>query len=168
MPADVPQQLLLPGEDSVVRIAVGEVASDAAITLGVADPGLAQRLASAITEALAAIEVPPHSHPTVLLRSRKRLGERVVELNNAIAIIGVTPRNARHLVALIEGVRAAGVIGVQLVWDGASHERFVFGALEHARGTPAAAPVVVAETIEPAPALRLLVEHHHQRQRRHP
>lgn len=140
-----------------MRIAVGPIASDAAITLGVADPALEQRLASAITGALAAIEVPPLAHPTVLLRSRKRLAERAAELANAIAIIGVTSRNARYLVALIEGVRAAGAVGVQLVWDGASHERFVFGALEHARGTPAAAPVVVANTIEPVPALRLLV-----------
>ncbi len=142
-----------------MRIFVGPVAADAAIQIGIADPVLANAVAAALTAALAAIEVPPLSHPTVLLRSRKRLAERAAELAGAIAIVGVTPRNARHLVALTDQLRAAGVVGIQLVWDGASHERHVFAALEHARGLPAAAPVVLATAIEPAPALLLLVAH---------
>lgn len=142
-----------------MRIPVGPVAADAAIQLGIADPLLASAIATSLTTVLAAIEVPPLSHPTVLLRSRKRLAERISELAGAIAIVGVTPRNARHLVAVTDQLRAAGVVGIQLVWDGTSHERHVFAALEHARSLPTSAPLVVATTIDPAPALRLLVAH---------
>ncbi len=146
-----------------MRIPVGPVAADAAIQLGITDPVLASTIAASLTVALAAIEVPPLSHPTVLLRSRKRLAERISELAGAIAIVGVTPRNARHLVAITDQLRAAGVVGIQLVWDGTSHslahERHVFAALEHARSLPTAAPLVIATTIDPAPALRLLVAH---------
>jgi hypothetical protein len=142
-----------------VRIPVGPVAVDASIQIGIADPVLAGAIAASLTAALAAIEVPPLSQPTVLLRSRKRIAERLVELSGAIAIVGVTPRNARHLVAITDQLRAAGVAGIQLVWDGASHERHVFAALEHARSLVVSAPLVVAATIEPAPALRLLVAH---------
>jgi len=142
-----------------VRIPVGPVAVDASIQIEVADPILAAAIAAAVTSALAAIEVPPLSHPVVLLRSRKRLAEQLGALAGAIAVVGVTPRNARHLVAITDQLRAAGVVGIQLVWDGSSHERWVFAALEHARSLPAAAPLVVATTLDPAPALRLLVAH---------
>jgi hypothetical protein len=141
-----------------VNLPVGPVAVDASIRIGIADPALASKVAAALSAALAAVEVPPLVHPTVLLRSRKRLAERLTELAGAIAIVGVTPRNARHLVEIIDRLRAAGVVGIQLVWDGAGHDKHVFAALERARSQPAAAPVVLATTIEPAPALRLLVQ----------
>lgn len=136
-------------------IPVGPVAVDAAIRIGIADPALASKIASALTTALAAIEVPPLTHPTVLLRSRKRI---TAEVAGAIAIVGVTPRNARHLVEIIDKLRAANAAGIQLVWDGSFHEKHLFAALERARSQPAAAPVVLAATLEPAPALRLLVQ----------
>lgn len=142
-----------------MRLPVGPVAGDASIQIEVEDPVLGAAIATAVTAALAAIEVPSLSHPVVLLRSRKRLAERAAELAGAIAIVGVTPRNARHLVAITDQLRAAGVVGIQLVWDGGSHERWVFAALEHARSLPAAAPLVLATTVQPAPALRLLVAH---------
>jgi hypothetical protein len=141
---------------------VGPIARDATIQIGVADPALATTIASAVTGALATLEIPELACPLVHLRSRKRLAALVLDgsLAGAIAIVGVTPRNARHLVTLIDGLRAAGAAGIQLVWDGdARDERHVFAALERARATPAAAPVVVATGSEPAPALRLLIAH---------
>jgi len=143
-----------------VRIPVGPIARDAAIHIGIGDPVLADAVASALRQALA-IELPALAHPVVYLRSRKRMAERGADLAGALAVVGVTPRNARHLVALIDGLRAAGVVGIQLVWDGIADERHVFAALERARSMPAAAPVVVVDvtTIEPAPALLLLVAH---------
>lgn len=149
-----------------MRIPVGEVARDAAIEVAIADPALAGRVAAAIEGAVAAIEVPALAHPVIYLRSRRRLAERGAALAGAIAIVGVTRTNARHLVELIDGLRAAGAAGIQLVWDPAADaraERHVFAALERARAAPAAAPVVVATTLEPVPALRLLIAHRSRR-----
>lgn len=145
----------------MIRVPVGPVARDAAIQVGIADPALATAVADAVAGALAALEVPPLANPLVHLRSRKRLAALALDgsLAGAIAIVGVTPRNARHLVALIDGLRAAGVAGIQLVWDARDGERHVFAALERARANPAAAPVVLATTPDPVPALRLLIEH---------
>jgi len=78
-------------------------------------------------------------------------------------MVGVTARNSRHLVAIVDGLRAAGVAGIQLVWDGESGERHVFAALERARSNPAAAPVVLATGLEPVPALHTLIAHRNQR-----
>lgn len=149
-----------------MRIPVGEVARDAAIEVAIADPALAGRVASAIEIAVAAISVPPLAHPIVHLRSRRRLAERGAELTGAIAIVRVTRNNARHLVELIDGLRAAGAAGIQLVWDTTADpgaERHVFAALERARAAPAAAPVVVATTLDPVPVLRLLIAHRPRR-----
>jgi len=136
----------------------------------VADPELAAALTSAvagaITAALAEIGMrkPAGPVPVVRLRSRKRLACVADRLAGAIAIVPVTARNARHLVALIDGIRAAGAAGIQLVWDGADPprgevERHVFAALERARATPGEAPVVLAASDEPATALHLLIAH---------
>jgi hypothetical protein len=106
--------------------------------------------------------------PTVRLRSRKQLAEVASRLGGAIAIVPVTAKNARHLMALVDGIRAAGAIGVQLVWDGAAPpraevERHVFAVLERARATPGEPPVVVAATEVPVTALELLVAHRSRR-----
>jgi hypothetical protein len=102
--------------------------------------------------------------PTVRVRSRKGLTRDAGRLGGAIAIVPVTARNARHLVALVHGARAAGAVGVQLVWDGADPpraavEHHVFAALERVRATPGEPPVVLAATDQPVSALHFLVAH---------
>ncbi|MBS2020020.1 MAG: hypothetical protein JST00_44575 [Deltaproteobacteria bacterium] len=101
--------------------------------------------------------------PIVALRTRKRLAALgPTGLEGAIAVMRVTAKGARRLPALVESVRANGVAGVQIVWDGATPPReevepYVFAILERARATPKDPPVVLARTEEPARALRILV-----------
>jgi hypothetical protein len=187
VPADLPQQLLLSQEGAVViDIAVGGSlvvrvgsyadplpagADTARIAVGVADPELARALTAAMADAVAgamsavATETErADAAPVVRLRSRKAVARESGRLAGAIAVIPVTARNARHLVALVDGVRAAGAIGVQLVWDGAAPpraevERHVFAALEHARATPGDPPVVLATTDQPVTALHVVIAH---------
>ena len=147
-------------DDLVVRLGVG------GIGIHVADPALAEAITTQIAAALRAIDLAPPACPLVTLRSRKRLAEIAATLAGAIAIVPITLRNARHLVELTDGIRAAGAAGIQLVWDGADRpllERHVFAVLEHGRATPGAAPIVLAPTREPAAALRILVAHRRQR-----
>jgi len=143
-------------------------AHEASIGVAVADPALTEALTAAVAEAIRAAaldrEPPGLAPPTVRLRSRKRLARTAGQLAGALAIVPVTARNARHLVELVDGIRAAGALGIQLVWDGAlppraQVEHHVFAALEHARATPSEPPVVLATSEPPAPALHLLVAH---------
>lgn len=133
----------------------------ARVQIAVADPELAAALAAQIGAAMRAVAAEPRPVlARVHVRSRRRLAARAAELPGAIAMIGVTANNARHLVALVDAARAAGAAGIQLVWDGqgaAARERHVFAALEHARATPAAAPVVLAPDDDPAAALALAI-----------
>jgi hypothetical protein len=104
------------------------------------DPELAHRLREAI-EAARNVETPAV---------------------DGVAVIRVTRANRKELVAAIDAARAAGAGGIQLVWDGSDRarmERHVFAALEHARATQHAAPVVLADSEEPVPALCVLVHH---------
>jgi hypothetical protein len=141
----------------------------AKVAIAIADAELACAMTAAVADAIrgaaaAAGMTQPGDLPVVRLRSRKRLACVAGALAGAIAIVHVTARNARHLVALIDGIRAAGAAGVQLVWDGAEPpraevERHVFAALERARAMPNEAPVVLAASGEPVSALHLLVAH---------
>ena len=164
-PADAPEA---PATSLVVRVAphaARATAREAQIRVAVADPALAQALTTAIAEAIrAAGAVPPPPQPvrTIRLRSRKRLVREAGQIPGAIALVPVTARNARHLVELVDRLRAAGAIGVQLVWDGADPprprvEHHVFAALERARATPGEPPVVLAASDQPVPALYLLI-----------
>jgi hypothetical protein len=159
----------------VVRVAPytagGGAAREAQVGIAIADPALAQAITAAVTAAVTAAicdagpdRAPADRAPTVRLRSRKRLARLAGRLTGAIAIVPVTARNARHLVALVDGIRAAGAAGVQLVWDGtqpprAAVERHVFAVLERARATPNDPPVVLATSDPPAAALHLLIAH---------
>jgi hypothetical protein len=74
----------------------------------------------------------------------------------------VTERNARRLPGLVEAIRAAGALGLQLVWEGeapsrARVEQHVFLALEKARATPGGPPVVLSRSADPTVALRRMV-----------
>jgi hypothetical protein len=78
-----------------------------------------------------------------------------------VAIVRVSRDNARGLVDRVDELRAAGAVAIQLVWDGRDRgrlERHVFAALERGRASPAAAPVVLADTDEPVAALLMLIE----------
>lgn len=154
----------------VVRVAPyspSPAARESTLGVAIADPALAARLTSSITAAIAhAIDdlfaTPPPPLRTIQLRARATASQRADELPGALAIVPVTERNARHLLALVDQLRTAGVAGVQLVWDGAARpriERHVFAVLEQARSTPAGPPVVLASTTTPAAALQLLVAH---------
>lgn len=132
------------------------------VQVSVRDPALARAIEAAIDAAVARIPAPSRIPPTVLVRSRKTAARRAAELPDAVAIVRVTDRNARHLVAIADAARAAGAAGIQLVWDGhapprAAIEPHVFAALEHARATPKLAPIVLAPTVELASALVVLI-----------
>ena len=158
------------GGGLVVRIAA-ERGPAAQIAVAVADPELARAVTEAISAALAdtaaqlaAATEQVAAAPVVRLRSRKGVVRESARVAGAVAIVPVTARNARHLAALIDGIRAAGALGIQLVWDGATPpraevERHVFAALERARATPGQPPVVLAPSVEPATALHILVAH---------
>ena len=141
----------------------------ARVAIRIADPARADALAQAIANAIAEATVTlvpamteAERAPVVRLRARKAIARDPARLAGAIAVVPVTARNARHLVALIDGVLSAGALGIQLVWDGAAPpradvERHVFAALEHARATPTRAPVVLASSERPATALHVLI-----------
>jgi hypothetical protein len=174
------------GAPLVVRVApyASEPAPcEAVIGVAVRDPALAAAMTRAIVDAVASVAGAAMADvavgdagalpsvdsaagsplPTLRVRSRKRLAARAADAAGAIAIVPVTARNARHLIAIIDAARAAGACGIQLVWDGATPppratvERHVFAALEHARATPAASPVVLAARASPAAALQLVI-----------
>jgi len=141
-----------------------------AIQVCIADRGLARRVEAATRAALARATADIDARaartadvPVVRLRTRKRfeaLGPSA--LTGAIAVMRVTEKSASRLPALVDDVRAAGALGVQIVWDGESPprdrvERHVFTILERARATPKAPPVVLSRSTEPARALRVLV-----------
>jgi hypothetical protein len=98
-----------------------------------------------------------------------RLGKE--GLGGALVLVRVTERNARHLEELVEGVRGAGAVAVQLVWDGkapaARHvERHVFAVLEQARATPGGPPVVLARSEALPFALRILIANRQEKDER--
>jgi hypothetical protein len=176
----------------VIRVAIGEaeVASEDALVVRISDTARSTReatiavciadarLAAAVTHGIAsAFERQPAveaEYRTVQLRSRKslaRLGEARAGAEQTIVIVPVTERNARHLLELVDGIRAAGASGVQLVWDGtlpdrARVERHIFAVLERARATPNEPPVVLATSDRPVAALKLLVAHRSKRSER--
>lgn len=140
------------------------------IEVRIANRALARRVEAATRAALARATTTideqvarTASVPVVQLRTRKRfeaLGPSA--LAGAIAVMRVTEKSARRLPALVDDVRAAGALGVQIVWDGESPprdrvERHVFTILERARATPKAPPVVLSRSTEPPRALRVLV-----------
>lgn len=139
---------------------------EAAISVSIADPGLALTMADAIASELrATVASFTLGDPRVVrLRTRKRLARLGADgVRGAIVVVRVTGTSARRLPSLVEDVRAAGALGVQLVWDGITPARghvepHVFAVLEQARSTPAGPPVVLARDEEVAFALRLLVE----------
>ncbi len=144
----------------------------ASVEVQVQGQELARALASAITVAVettaipSALEVPLR---IVRLRTRRRfdaLGPDAIA--GAVAVVRVTEGNARRLPALVEAIRAAGALGVQLLWDGESPPRAkveqpVFAVLEQARATRSGPPVFLARTGELAPVLRRAIVQRGQR-----
>ena len=141
-----------------------------AVEIRIANGALARRVERAVDDALAkatsAVDeqaARTESVPIVHLRTRRRfeaLGPAA--LAGAIAVMRVTEKGARRLPSLVDDVRDAGALGVQIVWDGESPSRdrveaHVFTILERARATPKAPPVVLSRTSVPARALRVLV-----------
>jgi hypothetical protein len=140
----------------------------AVVSVAIGDGRLSRDVVAAVTSALEAARSSLASAiapalPVVRLRTRRRLEALGPEaLVGAVAILAVTERGARRLPDLVEAVRAARPLGVQLVWDGEVPrrevvERHVFSVLERARQTPGGPPVVLARTAEPAEALRILI-----------
>ncbi len=141
----------------------------ARIAVEVARRALAQRLVDAIACAVRAscpntlVDIP-----VVRVASRDDLRRLTNALADAIAIVPVTLRNHHRLEELMDGLWAAGVAGIQLVWDGHTPSRArvepgIFAALEKARGRRGCAPVVLSAKEDVAPALRVLID---ARQRR--
>ena len=131
--------------------------------MSVQDEALARRLLDAMTAAIEAEARPPRPFPVVRVRSRKALERVGATVAGAIAVVPLTARNLRWAGEIVEALRAAGALGVQLVWDGReppreAAEARVFAILEQARATPGRAPVVLARGDEPVEALRILVD----------
>ena len=147
----------------VVRIVAGAAVArdhEATIVVSIADPDLARAITDDVAAAIATVGEPGPALRTVRVRSRKAVARRSGPLPGAIAIVPVTARNATHLIAIVDGSRAAGALGVQLVWDGADRarlERRVFAVLEHARATPGNPPVVLSASERPSAALAILI-----------
>lgn len=133
----------------------------AAVRIACASPERARALQIAISAALddRTLEVPATVR-TLHLRTRKRALALTPELAaDAVVVVAVSERNARHLLAIVEAVRQARPLGVQLAWDGTSRDRIephVFAVLEHARSTPKLGPVILATTGDPCFNMRLL------------
>jgi hypothetical protein len=158
-------------DDDALRVRVGRPQApdhgEAQIAVQIADPALAaavtERIAAALVAATGALaSAAPDAARVIALRSRKALARRVEDVAGALAIVPVTERNARHLLELVDAIRAAGALAVQLVWDGEAPprervEHHVFAVLERARATPLGPPVVLATDSRPAAALRFLV-----------
>jgi hypothetical protein len=153
---------------SALVVGVGTAASRdepfACVRVSVRNQALGRRVAGAVTRALRAeIAKPPAEVAVVRVASRKALERLGSEVSGAIAVVPVTPRSARRAGELVEALRARGALGIQLAWRdegpprGAA-ESWVFAILEHARATPARAPVVLARTEELVDALRILVD----------
>lgn len=140
------------------------------VVVEIADARLSRKMTRAIEDAMrAAVAAAEQSAAragdlrVVRLRARKALARLGPEgLGGALAIVRVNERNARHLPELVDGIRAAGALAVQMVWDGkeppaARVERHVFTVLERARATPSGPPVILAKDDEPPFALRILI-----------
>jgi len=149
----------------VLSVGEADTSGDAVARIGlsVKDAALARQLAVAMARALRrAAAKAPAELPVVRVRSRKALAGLGLGVAGAIAIVPVTPRNLRRVGEIVEALRAAGVAGVQLVWDGGQPSRHlaearVFAVLERARETPGLPPVVLASSDDPVEALRILV-----------
>jgi len=132
------------------------------VRVAVADPELARAMHQAIADAIGKA-TPPElpAPPVVRFRTKKKLARLLAApeaLAGSIAVIGVTEANARHLESWVTEARRAGVVGVQLVWNGRepSSERVqprIFRVLEMARATLREAPVVLSPRAAPAQAL---------------
>jgi hypothetical protein len=153
-------------EDLVVSIGPDGPVDGPVTQIGVSvrDKALARRLAGAMTRAVqAAVATPPREIAVVRVRSRRGVDRLGTAVAGALAVVTVTARNRRWVGEIVERLRAGGVAGVQLVWDGLDPPREaaeapVFAILERARATPDQAPVVLARGREPVEALRILVD----------
>ncbi len=143
---------------------------EAAIRCETRDPALSTKIARAIADRLHGFEVPALAPSTrvLRLRTRRRLdGWSDEHVRDAIVVIdltGATATRARKLPDLVDAIRArSGVLGVQVLWDGADrdlrggerHEEHVFTMLERVRTTPAGPPVVVVDSGAAIPSLAL-------------
>ncbi len=139
---------------------------EAVVSVSIADPVLAKATAAAVSAALRSEldALRPRALRVVHVRTRKRLARLGVEaLSGAVVVVRITEQSARYLVEIVEGARAAGALGVQLVWDGLAPARerveiYVFAVLEQARATPSGPPVVLAEAARPSMALQILMQ----------
>lgn len=149
----------------MIRIARAPLSgTEPSVRIAVRDPALADAIAAHIARATRELPQAGPALPVVAVRSRKTLLRRAGELAGAIAIVRVTERNARHLIAIVDRARAAGAAGIQLVWDGelpprAAVERHVFEVLEHARATGKLAPVVLSARLDVEASLATLIAH---------
>ena len=131
---------------SLVRDPACDLTAEVAVSIG--NARLATAVAREISEALAATPLTAPSVP--MIRWSK---EAVVP--GMLVVVKATARNARQLPRRVAAVRAAGALGVQIVWDGEDRtavEPAVFKVLEDARGG-AGPPVMLARDERPSFAL---------------
>ena len=137
----------------------------ATVVVSAHDAKLAAALTGALENALrtTADSLSAPTFAIVRLRTLRRLEALGPSaLASAIAVVKVTERNARRLPKLVDTLRKANALGVQLVWDGETPSRIlveqhVFRVLETARAIPNQMPVVVAPTDVPTFTLRTMV-----------
>jgi hypothetical protein len=158
---------LAEGDKRALIVAVGPVqekahAGVAEIGICVARSGLASKLEQAIARALGPVVSAPLPPPSVVrVASRKTLDRLGALVFGRFAVVPITAKNLGRVGEIVEGLRRAGVSGVQLVWDGQSPSRAVaepkvFAILERARATPSDPPVVLSSNAELVESLRIL------------
>lgn len=140
----------------------------AAIRCETRDPALSAKIARAIADRLHGFEVAAPSTRVLRLRTRRRLDgwsdDHVCDAIVVIDLVGANATRARKLPDLVDAIRArSGVLGVQVLWDGAASdlpsgervEEHVFTMLERVRRAPAGPPVVVVDSGAAVPSLAL-------------
>ncbi len=165
-PADTPtlEQVFVTEDGAKLDIAVGaprlprEDRLAAVVNVKAANP-VAGKIAAEIAAAMRAEALSAPPVDVVRVRTRKRaatLGPSL--LANRVVIVSVSESNARRLVEIVDAVRSAKPLGVQLVWDGTHARERIFDVLERARSTPNMCPVFLAKTEEPCFLLRAHAE----------
>lgn len=130
----------------------------ARVLVSAKDPAFAGALAAEIAAAMRdAAPIAPRVD-VVRVRTRKRAASLTAEgVADKAVIVVVTARNTRWLSPIVDTVRSANPLGVQLVWDGSHGRDRVFDVLERARATPHLSPVFLAKTDDPCFVLRAQV-----------
>jgi hypothetical protein len=137
--------------DAAPRSKKGTLVNEAQVVIRVSDATLEKAIAQSVAHALeGAMALSDTALPSIRFKTERRLVqlEEQARLRGKIAVIAVTPANAKRLSEYVTRAFAAGALGAQLVWDGVTPsaeraESYVFAVLELARTNPKGPPVML-------------------------